>query len=667
MSDINETRPLLGVRVNSQASSSSRRISNGINGSPLRRNLSQDVPARDYVAPSNSWHVHWALFTILMSVVLEKISFYGLTGNLVLFLNMAPFQWESYHAMNALLVFYGITYIVSLIGGWVADSCLGRYKAMLFAFLIYMSGHILLPFVAETDDIIFYNLTNTTDGDSAALPKVCINRIPRTGDIGNPFQENCSWLIYVTLIIIGIGAGSMKSSICPFGSEQLSRANQQTQLSFFNWFYWCVNIGSFIGLGAVAYIQQQHSFQIGYIIGTVTLGCSFLVFIMGRCCYVIRPPDGSVLTNIFRILKEAWKRKRQRKQLLLLNKKSILEGSHGAVEAITGTEEKISFLDHAKLRHGGIFHNSLVDDVKKLGMILAVFAVLIPYWLVYFQMQTTFLFQGLHMNLGFSKNSTSDSPVIVAAWFSLFDAIFVIILLPLFDRVIYPRMAKAGYPFSFTKRIVIGMLFAMAAMIVAGVVEHFRLQSFWSGGDGPCGNSSIRQVIGNTTYFAAEMSVFWQIPQYALIGISEVFASVACLQFTVTLAPKSMKAIITGLYYFFSGIGSLMGTAILTTLASSKTWFYKYNFGNINCRYSCPVDPTNLSKLKVVSTGDCHLDYYFYMLAGVDLVAIFLFLIVAWVFQLSADQLALTVKTKDGPGEKGGQHIQRQSLGANIS
>lgn len=140
---------------------------------------------------------------------------------------------------------------------------------------------------------------------------------------------------------------------------------------------------------------------------------------------------------------------------------------------------------------------------------------------------------------------------------------------------------------------------------------------------------------------------------------------IAGLQFTVTLAPKSMKAIITGLYYFFSGIGSLMGTAILTTLASSKTWFYKYNFGNINCRYSCPVDPSNRSTLKVISTGDCHLDYYFYMLAGIDLVAIFLFLIVARVFQLSADQLALTVKTKDGPVEKGGQHIQRQSLGAN--
>uniref|UniRef100_A0A2C9LYG8 Uncharacterized protein n=1 Tax=Biomphalaria glabrata TaxID=6526 RepID=A0A2C9LYG8_BIOGL len=107
-----------------------------------------------------------------------------------------------------------------------------------------------------------------------------------------------------------------------------------------------------------------------------------------------------MLTNIFRIIREAWKRNKQLQRLRSLHQKSASEG-HGHIESTH--EEKIGFLDHAKHRYGGSFHNSLVDDVKKLGVVLLVFAVLIPYWIVYFQMQTSFLFQGLHMRLDISS------------------------------------------------------------------------------------------------------------------------------------------------------------------------------------------------------------------------------------------------------------------------
>lgn len=43
------------------------------------------------------------------------------------------------------------------------------------------------------------------------------------------------------------------------------------------------------------------------------------------------------------------------------------------------------FLDRAKIRYGGSFHESAVDDVRALGKLLSVFTALIPYWLVYFQ------------------------------------------------------------------------------------------------------------------------------------------------------------------------------------------------------------------------------------------------------------------------------------------
>jgi len=47
-----------------------------------------------------------------------------------------------------------------------------------------------------------------------------------------------------------------------------------------------------------------------------------------------------------------------------------------------------SFLDYAKFRHGGSYHDHDVDDIKKLGTILAVFMALVPYWIVYYQVSS---------------------------------------------------------------------------------------------------------------------------------------------------------------------------------------------------------------------------------------------------------------------------------------
>ena len=45
----------------------------------------------------------------------------------------------------------------------------------------------------------------------------------------------------------------------------------------------------------------------------------------------------------------------------------------------------MSFLDHAKFRYGGSYHDHSVDDIKKVGKVLLVFLALIPYWMAYYQ------------------------------------------------------------------------------------------------------------------------------------------------------------------------------------------------------------------------------------------------------------------------------------------
>ena len=137
--------------------------------------------------------------------------------------------------------------------------------------------------------------------------------------------------------------------------------------------------------------------------------------------------------------------------------------------------------------------------------------------LLLLQMQTTFLIQATYMRLEFDKFT------VPAASLSLFDIIAVLVLIPIMDHVVYPLVSYCGIRFTPLRRIGVGMLLAAASVIVAGVVEIKRRNTWIDG-------RFCVQTVFDESRSASSVNVFLQVPQFILVGASEVLLMITGMQ-----------------------------------------------------------------------------------------------------------------------------------------
>ena len=124
------------------------------------------------------------------------------------------------------------------------------------------------------------------------------------------------------------------------------------------------------------------------------------------------------------------------------------------------------------------------------------------------------------------------SIVVPAATLTTFDTVSVVLLIPLFDRVVYPAFDRRGRRLSSLRKSGTGLLVAVASMLAAAALEHWRLRLVEQGDLLPSRNGAPPAV---------NLSVFWQAPQYLLVGASEVLTSVSQLARRAQLLLESVS------------------------------------------------------------------------------------------------------------------------------
>ena len=178
----------------------------------------------------------------------------------------------------------------------------------------------------------------------------------------------------------------------------------------------------------------EWSFFVGYSIPCVAMAIAVLIFVSGTSRYKLIPVDGkSVISSAMSIIFEA----------LWTNRRAEIKRSGPSSTAESGDVDEnaaSSRLDRAKKCNGGSFSEKQVEAVKLVTCLLPFLSILIPFWGIYSQTNTGFQNQGCQMDLRLS----ADSRIPVSA-LNLFNTFAIILLVPLFDSYLYPKLKEKGY------------------------------------------------------------------------------------------------------------------------------------------------------------------------------------------------------------------------------
>ncbi|GLD97167.1 hypothetical protein PINS_up005850 [Pythium insidiosum] len=371
--------------------------------------LPATLPTPDTTKPQRSVIVSVCSF-ILATEFCVCLAGATLTGSLPIFFRkrMGLDNVLSTELNNVLLSLSNLTPIV---GAYLADKHFGRFHTIGISSIVYLLGLALCTL--------------------AATPRFASLPLFMVGLYGG----------------VAFGGGGIKPNVVVLGADQFNTdipAQRREKASFFNWFYWSINIGSFLSYsvlsnvavnGAPPLVPEELGFAVAFGCATLAFFIGVAVFYSGQSRYRRLPPKGSALGDFFSVLLEAGRRTAKGKLVLtacaaflpgiVLTTLSYfvttsprhmalaLAGASSVVFAtvvliVTGTST--TWLTLAARRHGGTHSVSHVEDVRQVMRLMPYLSIMIIFWAAFGQMKSNFLLQGCQMDLPHSHDRDLGAP-----------------------------------------------------------------------------------------------------------------------------------------------------------------------------------------------------------------------------------------------------------------
>ncbi|XP_021741713.1 protein NRT1/ PTR FAMILY 6.2-like [Chenopodium quinoa] len=511
----------------------------------------------------------WVPAALILGIEMcERLSTMGIAVNLVTYL-VGTMHLPSSTSANVVTDFMGTSFLLCLLGGFLADSFLGRFKTVAIFAVVQVLGTAMLAI-------------------STKLPELR----PPPCDSNEPCQKATEFqmgILYLALYLIALGTGGLKSSVSGFGSDQFDEKDEKEKAqmtAFFSRFFFFISLGTLMAVTVLVWIQDEVGRSWAYGICSVSMGVAIVIFLAGVKRYRYKKCMGSPIVHIFQVISAAVKKAK----LQLPYDVNYLYEDAPEGQRVPHTQQ-FGCLDKAAIVAEGDFENipggsapmppnpwklcsvTKVEEVKMMARLLPVWATTIIFWTTYAQMIT------FSVEQAFTMERSLGSFKIPAGSLTVFFVAAILLSLAVYDRVIVPfwKKWKGKAGFSSLQRITIGLVLSTLGMAAAALAERKRL--------------SVAIAVGRDAQ-SLPISVYFLIPQFFLVGAGEAFIYTGQLDFFITQAPKSMKTMSTGLFLTTLSLGFFLSSFLVsvikgvTTTRTSEGWLADdINYGRLDYFY----------------------------------------------------------------------------------